>query len=329
MTDAVVVAGLDGGASSTRCILLDSTGRVRGVGRAGPVDHLYRLAGRRQTRRALREAFATARAKAGRRVAVRAVVAGLTGLEPGSGLSRTAVRMLREIARAPIVQATWDAVIALAGASAGEPGVLVIAGTGSVAYGRNATGGVSRIGGFGYLIDDAGGGASIGQAALRAALRAAEGRAPATVLLPMVSARFGGWPQIRRRVYGEGGGRVLLASLAPLVAKAARRGDRVARGILADAGRALADLAVTAATRLGLLREPFPVFPVGGVFEMGDLVLDPMREVLAQRAPRCRCRRPMFPPEIGAALMALEAVGVPATPAILRRLTRFARRRRP
>jgi N-acetylglucosamine kinase-like BadF-type ATPase len=236
--------------------------------------------------------------------------------------------MLREITRAPIVQATWDAVIALAGASAGEPGVLVIAGTGSVAYGQNATGGVSRIGGFGYLIDDAGGGVSIGQAALRAALRAAEGRAPATVLLSMVSARWGGWPQIRRLVYGEGGGRMLLASLAPLVAKAARRGDRVARGILADAGRALGELVVTAATDLGLLRDPFSVFPVGGVFEMGDLVLDPMRKVLTQRAPRGRCRHPKFPPEVGAALMALEAAGVPATPAILRRLTPTTQRRR-
>lgn len=326
MTNAVVVAGVDGGASSTTCVLIDSTGRLLGAGRGAPVDHLYRPSGRVQTRRALREAFSAARSAAGQPVPVRAAVVGLTGLEPDSPESRTAVRLIREVVHAPIVLATWDAVVAFAGASAGNPGVLLIAGTGSVAYGRNAHGRAIRIGGYGYLIDDEGGGVSIGQAALRAVLRAAEGRAPATALLPMVTARLGGWPQIRRRVYGEGGGRALLASLAPLVSKAARRGDRVARGILGDAGRALGQMVVTAATRLGMLREPFSVFPVGGVFEMGRLVLDPLRLILRRHAPRCVIRRPRFPPEVGAALMALEAADVTLTPEVLRRLARSVRR---
>jgi len=155
----VVVAGVDGGASSTTCVLLDATGRIVGVGRGGPVDHLYRASGQAQTRRALREAFSSAgRGVSGHGVAIRAVVAGLTGLEPDSRESRTAIRILRGITRAPLVQATWDAAIAFAGASAGRAGVAVIAGTGSVAYGRNAKGHTARAGGYGYLIDDAGGG---------------------------------------------------------------------------------------------------------------------------------------------------------------------------
>jgi N-acetylglucosamine kinase-like BadF-type ATPase len=247
-------------------------------------------------------------------------------LEPDSRESRTAVRIIREVVHAPVVLATWDAVVAFAGASAGSPGVIVIAGTGSVAYGRNANGRAVRIGGYGYLIDDAGGGVSIGQAALRAALRAAEGRAPATALLPMLAARLGAWPQIRRRLYGEGGGRALLASLAPLVSKAARRGDRVARGILADACRALGEMVVTAATRLGMLHEPFSVFPVGGVFEMGRLVLDPLRKVVERRASRCVIRRPQFSPEIGAALMALDAAGMAPNAAVLRRIAASVRK---
>jgi len=322
----VVVAGIDGGASSTTCVLLDGTGRILGIGRGGPVDHLYRASGRVQTRRALHEAFASARAGTPRRGPVRAVVAGLTGLEPDSRASGTAVRIVRAVTRARVVRATWDAVIAFAGASAGRPGVLVIAGTGSVAYGRNAAGRATRAGGFGYLIDDAGGGVSIGRAALRAALRSAEGRAPATALLPLVTARLGAWPQIRRRVYGEGGGRALLASLAPLVEHAARRGDRVARGILREAGCELGDLVVAVATRLKMLDQAFPVFPVGGIFEMGRLVLDPLRKTLRARAPLAVIRPPQFPPEIGAALMALEAAGVAPTPEVLRRLARSARR---
>ncbi len=325
MTD-VVVAGVDGGASSTTCVLLDATGRILGTGRGGPVDHLYRASGRVQTRRALREAFASARAASGRRVAIHAVVAGLTGLEPDSRASGTAVRIVREIARAPVVRATWDAVIAFAGASAGRPGVMVIAGTGSVAYGRNAKGRSARAGGFGYLIDDAGGGVSIGRAVLRAALRSAEGRVPATALLPLVTTRLGAWPRIRRRVYGEGGGRALLASLVPLVEKAALRGDRVARGILQEAGRELGELVIAVASRLKMLDQAFPVFPVGGIFEMGRLVLDPLRKALRRRAPRCVIRQPEFPPEIGAALMALEAAGVAPDTKILHRLAASVRR---
>lgn len=324
MTD-VVVAGIDGGASSTTCVLVDSAGKVLGVGRGGPIDHLYTPSGRVRTRRALRDAVSSARGASGRRIPLRAVVAGLTGVEPRSDESRTAARMIREIARAPVVHATWDAEIAHFGASAGGSGVMVIAGTGSVAYGRNAEGRAIRTGGYGYLIDDLGGGVKIGQAALRAALRSAEDRAPATALLPMLTVRLGEWPKIRRQIYGEGGGRTLLASLVPIVAKAARRGDRVARGILAEAGYELGGLVVAAAALLRMLDEPFPVFPVGGVFEIGRPVLDPMRAAMRKRARRAVIRRPEFPPEIGAALMALELVGIRLDASVLRRLARSAR----
>lgn len=327
MTTDPVVAGVDGGASSTTCVLLDATGRIRGVGRGGPVEHLYRASGRAQTRRAVREAFSSARRSASARgVTIRAAVAGLTGLEPDSRESGTAVRILREVTRAPLVRATWDVEIAFAGASGSGTGVAVIAGTGSVAYGRNAAGRTARAGGYGYLIDDAGGGMSLGRAALRAALANTDGRGPQTALRPLVAARLGGWPQIRRRVYGEGGGRAMLASLVPLVERAALRGDRMARDILQEAGDELAALVVAVASHLQILDEAFSVFPVGGVFEMGRLVLDPFRKSLRRRAPRCVIRPPAFPPEIGAALMALQAIGVAPTPAMLQRLARTARR---
>jgi N-acetylglucosamine kinase-like BadF-type ATPase len=203
---------------------------------------------------------------------------------------------------------------------------MVIAGTGSVAYGRNAKGRAVRAGGYGYLIDDHGGGVSIGRAALQAALRSTEGRAPTTALLPLMTARLGAWPRIRERVYGEGGGRTLLASLVPVVGKAALRGDDVARGILQEAGRELGELVVAVASRLKMLDEVFPVFPVGGVFELGRLVLDSLRKTLREHAPRCVIHPPAFPPEIGAALMALEAVGMTPTPEILQRLSRSVRR---
>jgi N-acetylglucosamine kinase-like BadF-type ATPase len=320
VSERVVVVGFDGGASSTTCVLADASGRILGVGRGGPIDHLYLPAGRKRTTEAIGDAYAAAVRRARFRRPLRAAVAGLTGLEPGSEESATAIRILRGATSAEIIFATWDAEIAFFGASGGKPGVMVIGGTGSVALGRNVAGETARAGGYGYLIDDAGGGVSIGRAALRAALRAGEGWAPRTVLTDTFRAQLGGWPEIRRRIYGEGRGRALMASLVPSVEEAARAGDAVARMILADAGRSLAELASGIAATLGMQHEPFDLFLVGGVFKAGRFVLGPLRAELRSRAPRARLRKPRFPPAIGAVLMALDAAGVPAGPRITRRL---------
>jgi len=321
VSERVVVAGVDGGASSTTCVIADETGRVLGVGRGGPIDHLYLPAGRKRTREAIGEAYASAARQARPRRTLRVVVAGLTGLEPGSAESSAAVRILKSVTRAEVVLATWDAEIAFFGATGGGPGVMVIAGTGSVALGRNAVGQTARAGGYGYLIDDAGGGVSIGQAALRAALRSGEGWGPKTVLTDVFRTRLGGWPEIRQRVYGEGRGRALLASLVPAVEEAARDGDTVARTILADAGRSLADLAAGIATRLGMQGETFDLFLVGGVFLAGTPVIGPLRAELRSRAPHARIRKPRFPPAAGAVLMALDAAGIHPDRPVLRRLS--------
>ncbi|HEU5299774.1 MAG TPA: BadF/BadG/BcrA/BcrD ATPase family protein [bacterium] len=322
MSARTIVLGIDGGASSTTCVVAGADGRVLGVGRGGPIDHLYRADGRRRTSRALKEAIGAARraARLGRGERVAAVAAGLTGLEPQSAASRHAVRIISRLLPARIVRATWDAEIAFLGAGGGRPGVMVIAGTGSVALGRSAAGMTARAGGYGFLIDDAGGGVSIGAAGLRAVLGEADGRGPVTALSAMIARRLGDWPAIRARVYGEGGGRPLLASLAPLVNDAARRGDGVARAILADAGRSLGALALAVARRLGMRGRSFDLYLVGGIFEMGPAVIGPLRRAVRDGAPRCRIRRPRFPPVVGAALMALEAAGVAVTPAVLRNL---------
>ena len=321
MNERFVVAGVDGGASSTTCVIVDSSGRTLGIGRGGPVDHLYLPAGRRRTRESLGEAITAARRAARLRGPVRAVVAGLTGLEPDSPESRVATRIIHKLIPADIVRATWDAEIALAGASGNGRGVVVIAGTGSVALGRNAQGRTARAGGYGYLIDDAGGGVSIGQSALRSAMRSLEGRrAPETKLGLMLRTQLGEWPQMRRRVYGQDGGRALLASLVPVVATAARHGDTTARRILQDAGQSLAELAIAVAANLGMLKKLFDLFPLGGVFTIGRPVMNPLRATVLPRAPRCRIRQPRYPAVIGAVMMALEAGGVAPTADVMRRL---------
>src|SRR5206468_12895658 len=101
----VVVAGIDGGASSTTCVVIDSAGRVLGTGRGGPTNHLYKPSGRAQTRRALRDALSSARGARKTRVPLRAVVAGLTGVEPRSEGSRKDARMISTHTRATVRRA--------------------------------------------------------------------------------------------------------------------------------------------------------------------------------------------------------------------------------
>ena len=150
-------------------------------------------------------------------------------------------------------------------------GVLVYAGTGSVAYHETPAGEVVRAGGYGYLVDDAGAGFWIGQQALRALFQQVDvlGKPSETPLARALYTRLGSrdWPKIMPVVYG--GGREFVASLAPAVGEAERAGDEVARAILEGAGAELARL-VTAVQ--GRLPAPLPVAFAGGITRLSEVV---------------------------------------------------------
>ena len=157
--------------------------------------------------------------------------------------------ILREILRSDRTLVTDDAVIALAGATAGEPGLVVIAGTGSIAFGRNSAGRTARAGGWGYLFGDEGGGFWIARQALRAALRWEEGWGVPTVaarsrLLISRHVPKRNINDLLHRCYTAEFPRPRVASLSVLVNHAAESGDPVALEILDAAARELALLAV-------------------------------------------------------------------------------------
>ena len=149
---------------------------------------------------------------------------------------------------------TNDALIALVGATGGEPGVVTIAGTGSIAFGRNAEGRTARAGGWGYLLGDEGGGFDLVRRALRAVLRQEEGWGPATVLrealLEAAEARDA--HDLMHRVYTEEYPRARVAGFARLVDDVANAGDLVAREIMGGAAQALATFAL--AVRAAIVR---------------------------------------------------------------------------
>jgi len=200
---------------------------------------------------------------------------GLAGLRSAADAEQVAEALTARTGARVAVGDDTDA--ALAGAFRGGPGVVVIAGTGSGAAGRDATGRGVRVGGHGFLLGDEGGGYWIGREAVRAALRAADGTGPPTALQDVVRAAFGQLLAAERQVHERPTDRQLLARLVPAVAAAAGQppapaldrgpvatagGDAEARRILAEAAGHLVDLA--GAVRAGL--GPLPVAGVGGIF---------------------------------------------------------------
>jgi N-acetylglucosamine kinase-like BadF-type ATPase len=208
-----------------------------------------------------------------------------------------------------------DLKIAWAGATALRPGVVVVAGTGSVAYGEDSNGSSARAGGWGPLAGDEGSAPWIGAAALRAIGRALDGRGAETVLTAALTEAPDPVSdplrveQSLRAVYRDGWGRAEVAALAPEVAAAAEAGDRVAQEIMAQAAGTLAELALAVIVTLGRQGTPTPVSLTGGVAAAGAPLLDPFRRWLALAAPTAVVTAPRLSPLEGAALLALQHFG--------------------
>lgn len=179
------------------------------------------------------------------------VIVGAAGALAAPDATRSLADALLKSLRAQRVAVTSDAVIAHAGALNGEPGVVLIVGTGVVALAIDANGALRTADGWGPWLGDEGGGAWIGAAGLRAALRAHDGRGPSTTLLEAARARFGvpkTWP-------AQLTGAAALASFAPDVLAA--QGDAAALAIIGAAAEALAATARAAGDG--------PVAMVGGL----------------------------------------------------------------
>jgi N-acetylglucosamine kinase-like BadF-type ATPase len=199
-----------------------------------------------------------------------------------------------------------DYEIALVGAMGERRGVLVLSGTGSLAYGVNAAGKSTLVGGWGYLLGDEGSGYWIGLEGLRFVLRADDGSGPPTALtavlldaLTLSTARA-----LIPWLYHATTPRTHdIAALAPLVIQQAQAGDMAAEQIVQRAARHLAALAQTAGTRLGLTAPSFAF--AGGVLASTN----PVSEALCHELGLPAMPVPRYPPVIGAALLALIGLG--------------------
>jgi N-acetylglucosamine kinase-like BadF-type ATPase len=299
-------AGIDGGQSSTVAVVLDERGTALGRGTAGPSDHVDEPATTQRAAAACETALAAALTAAGLPAGspLKAVVVGLSGYEgrwhgrePDFG--------------AAIVRYKHDSVIALAGAIRERPAAVVIAGTGSVAYGESGVREPIRVGGFGFLFGDEGGSFAIARTALAAAMRLTD-RGVLTDLGAAALAFFD-YPDLRalaRAVSLREIGRPHVAGFARVVFDAARLGDPEAAAIVDDAAAALAGLAQLVVEQLGDADVPaVPVAFVGGAMDNAELRVAATRRLEAA-TPLARVVAPAFEPAVGAAFLAFDAAGV-------------------
>lgn len=208
----------------------------------------------------------------------------------------------KNIARKIIAES--DALAALTGAFGGGPGIIVIAGTGVICFGRAANGEIIRVGGWGYLLGDEGSGFSVAQAALIAALKAWDGRGISTTLRAVFEKHFNvaSIELIISKIYSNDFDRGEFAKLAPFVFAAADQGDAVAQEIISNAGRGHGQL-VRAALQRGAWPRPVPLALIGNLFRRREVLLPSMWKVLSKND--FALITPRFEPVIGAALLGM------------------------
>jgi N-acetylglucosamine kinase-like BadF-type ATPase len=299
--DASLFAGIDGGQSSTTAVVVSVSGDVLGRGTSGPCDHVDEPPNSRRCAEACENAVARALAAARlpEHSPLAAVVIGLSGYDgvfhgipPVFGGAR--VRFLH------------DAPIALAGAVDRRPAVVVIGGTGSVAYAEDAAGKGVRIGGYGYVFGDEGSSFALARGALSYAMDQAD-RGRTSRLGDAALAYFdrSDLRALARAFYLREIGRPELANFARVVLDAARLGDPEAASLVDRAANALAKLAANAIERLELGGISVPVALTGGLFTNADFTRRTV-EQLNVAAPNARVVKPLCDPATGAARLAME-----------------------
>ena len=237
--------GVDGGGSKTLAVVVDEQGNERGRGVVGSSNHTG--VGSEQAIRSIYGAVEEAARQAGCALPLRAAWFGLAGVDHPADYDLLLPYLLP---LAQGVHVTNDAELVLSGLP-DTVGIALIAGTGSIALGRDARGVSARSGGWGHIIGDEGSGFDLGRRCLQAVARATDGRGQATLLVEMFLRdwRLDDASDMIGRVY-SGIDKATIAALSALVFAAAKDGDEVACGMVEDAARELALVTVAVKNRL-------------------------------------------------------------------------------
>jgi N-acetylglucosamine kinase-like BadF-type ATPase len=256
------VLGIDAGGTKTVGLLADETGRV--IGEARGTGANLQTHGELE----VEKVFDGILEALGSREKIEAVCLGIAGVDRPR--DEEVIRgILRRLGYRETARVVNDATIALVAGAEERVGIVILAGTGSIAYGADRAGKTARSGGYGFLLADEGSGYWLGHQALRATVRSADGRGPQTLLGVLVFESLGvrSVAEMVPVVYEKGLPKFRIAAHAGLVQQASDRGDAVATALLEEAAVELALAARAVAQRLSLGDGPYRVVLAGGVFK--------------------------------------------------------------
>ncbi|MEP6849453.1 MAG: BadF/BadG/BcrA/BcrD ATPase family protein [Acidobacteriota bacterium] len=297
--------GIDGGGTKTNAALMNAAEEVIAEGTSGPSNPLR--VGVETAVSNISKALEAACDEGGlSRGDIVAATLGLAGVRRQDIKERVRESFVKRFGIRPVTIVT-DAEIALYGTTLGKPGLVVIAGTGSICLGKNEKGTLAISGGWGPLAGDEGGGVGIAQAALHRIAKASDGRGVPTALSEQASEYFraSGPENLIVAIYSPQVDNTRIAGFARMVVETALKGDKIAVEILHDAGCELGVAAVAVLKQLKLDRQKTPIGCVGGIFHAGRLLTKPMLETIHKAAPKAFLTEPLMRPSHAAALMAL------------------------
>jgi N-acetylglucosamine kinase-like BadF-type ATPase len=298
--------GVDIGGTKSHALIADEDGNAVGFGTYGPGNH--EEVGYEGLRTALQTVTDKAVMMAGiTKDQISAGGFGVAGYDWPSERQPT-LDAIQSIGLSAPVEAVNDTIIGLlAGASQGW-GVAVVAGTGTNCWGWDKNHNVGRVTGVGF--GEYGGAGNLVDRALEAIAYEWTKRGPKT-LLTSEFLRMVGANDIPSLLEGIEMGEYFLGSdYAPVIYQIANQGDPIALSIIQWAGNELGQTAVAVIRQLAIELQEFEVVLVGSLYEMGEMIIGPMRQVINSEAPKARLVRLSSPPVVGGVFLAMEQVGI-------------------
>jgi len=299
------IIGVDGGGSKTAIVLADMKGNILSRVQAGPFEYLGSESVKSKINKFLIPLLSDILSNANMSIGdCEAIYMGVTGAETVEDY-RNIEKALKAAGLNVKVRVKNDAIIAFNAATNGEPGVMIIAGTGSVAYGEDGKGNSIRVGGLGPIIGDEGSGYDIGRRGVVSAIKSEDGRDAKTILEDLIKyeLKLKKVRDIQVLIYKKGRTREAVASIAPIVKKAADLGDQIALNILKNAGIELGRLAVSAMKVLRIKNGI--VVGVGSIFKNYSQVYNSFKEWVLNKIPEAKIIVSEREPVEGAIILAI------------------------
>ena len=301
---AAYYLGFDGGGTKTDCFLVDGDNKIMAHATAGPSNPIR--AGYAKAWFTLSDAADMVLERCHLKSSdIRGICAGIGGAGRDAVARRIATFLERGFPQASVM-VTTDLDITLQAAVGDGEGVVLVVGTGSAAYGRDAEGRVARAGGRGPWFSDEGSGFDIGRRALAAVVRAEEKRGPTTALSQKVLQWLGckDWSRVLDWVVKDPDD--VFPRIFPLVAALGDKGDPVSREILSAAAQSLAELAESVLKKLKMADREVTIAKAGGALGRSKFFDDAIDAGLARVAPRAQVVTLQVKPAEAAAQLAIK-----------------------